>query len=189
MKAMHRGISILTVVALAACGGGDQTAETDDAGQSQASEGMTGAEATTAPQSLPDTTAQAVWEYLQDVDYASSWTLWPGMGELYEGGDPHGRLLTTYVDDVALGAVQGSAATMPADAFIVKENYMPDSTLTAVTVMYKVPAYDPEHANWFWAKYTPGGAVDAAGRVESCQDCHADGNDYVLTDDFGSSSP
>jgi hypothetical protein len=35
--------------------------------------------------------------------------------------------------------------------------------------------YDPEHNDYVWAKYTPDGGVDAAGRVESCQACHAAG--------------
>ena len=187
-NALHRGISILSLAALAACAGEEQTGDTSAAEEPEASQPAAPSASAPTP-SLPDTTAEAVWSYLQQADYQASWTVWPGMGELYEGGEPHGRLLTTYVNEPALSAVQSSAASMPADAFIVKENYMPDTTLAAVTVMYKVPEYDPEHADWFWAKYAPGGSVDAAGRVESCQDCHADGNDFVLTDDFGSSTP
>lgn len=134
---------------------------------------------------MPDTTAEAVWSYLQEADYDDVWALWPDMGELYEGGRPHGRLLTTYVNAAALSAIEGSESQMPTDALIVKENHATDSTLVAVTAMYEVEGYDPEHADWFWARYQPDGSVDAAGRVSSCQECHVDGADYVLTDDFG----
>lgn len=123
---------------------------------------------------LPDTTAQAVWTYLQEADYRS-WSLWPGQGELYEGTEPHGMLLTTYLNDAAHEALTGGSGPLPNGSIVVKENYMPDSTLAAVTVMYSSQGYDAEHNDYFWAKYQADGTVDAAGRVESCQSCHAAG--------------
>ncbi len=124
---------------------------------------------------LPDTTAAAVWSHLQEARYRDEWRLWPGKPALYEGTEPHGMLLTTYLNDVAHEALTGGTGPLPAGAIVVKENYMPDSTLAAVTVMYSAEGYDPEHNDYFWAKYTPDGGVDAAGRVESCQSCHAVG--------------
>ncbi len=119
------------------------------------------AAATTEVQ-LPDTTGSAMWAYLQEVNYSETWTLWPDKGELYPGTQPHGMLLTTYLNDAALGALTGGAGSMPAGAMVVKENYMPDSTLAAVTTMFKVDGYNPDHNDWFFTKHLPSGELDNA---------------------------
>jgi hypothetical protein len=132
---------------------------------------------------LPDTTAEAVWAYLQDAGYADNWDMWPGKTALYPGTEPHGMLLTTYVNQAAHDALADWNQSMPAGAIIVKENYMPDSTLAAVTVMYKAAGYNPEHADWWFMKRNADGTVEASGRVEGCQNCHgaAKANDYIMT--------
>ena len=171
---------LLVAVALPAlaCEGGQEAgAEGAPAGESAAEVGAEQEAAMPAPaqqMALPDTTAQGVWSYLQDVDY-ESWQLWPGKGELYEGTEPHGMLLTTYLNDTAYEALTTGSGPLPAGSIVIKENYAPDSTLVAVTVMYAAEGYDAEHNDWFWAKYQTDGSVDAAGRVESCQTCHASG--------------
>lgn len=119
----------------------------------------------------PDTTEAAFWAYLQDEDYRS-WPLWPGKGELYTGQEPHGMLLTTYVSPLALDALTSGSPMMPEGAIIVKENYAPDSTFMAVTAMHKVAGYDPEHNDWFWAKWDTAGVAEVSGRVEMCATCH-----------------
>lgn len=134
-------------------------------------------------ENLPEPTGAAVWEHIQDEDYAQDWDRWPGTEPLYEGNDPHGMLLTTYVNDIARQAITNNAGTMPDGAIVVKENYMPDSSFDAVTTMYKVDGYNPEHNDWFWVKQSPAGVVEVEGRVEGCQNCHqavAD-NDYLFT--------
>lgn len=71
---------------------------------------------------------------------------------------------------------------MPDGAIIVKENYGPDQQkLVAVTPMYKVEGYNPDAGNWFWAKYAPDGSVQAAGKVDSCIECHKTADDYRFT--------
>ncbi len=175
-------------LALGACADTDETAVDDvDAGLEAPAEPVAGAASAAAD---VDTTAQAVWAYLQDNDY-TNWELWPGTTELYEGGEPHGMLLTTYVNDVASDALASGATTFPDGAFVVKENYMPDGTLAAVTTMYKAGnAYNPDHADWWFAKFLPDGTPDQtpdgmpmAGRLGGCQSCHggAADNDYILT--------
>lgn len=143
---------------------------------------------------LPDTTGAAVWSYLQEVEYRSNWSLWPDKGELYSGQEPHGMLLTSYLNDTALTALTTGAGSMPEGAILVKENYMPDSTLAAVTVMYKVKSFNPEHNDWFFSKHLRDGSVDKApngmvlqGRVPGCQSCHGaqKANDYVFTSALG----
>lgn len=139
------------------------------------------------PSAMPEASGAALWAYLQGSDYRSNWPLWPGKSEKYEGTEPHGMLLTTYVNDLGHDAITSAAGAMPASAIIVKENYMPDGTLAAITTMYKVEGYNPEVGDWHWVKFLPDGSVDAdgmaQGKVEMCIGCHgakAD-NDYVFT--------
>jgi len=120
---------------------------------------------------------------LTQADFQNTWSLWPGMGELYTGNEPHGMLLTTYMNDVALAALEAQAGTMPVGAVLVKENHMPDSTLAATTVMVKRErAYNPNFNGWWWLKRNADGSVDAAGKGVGCESCHVnEANDYVFT--------
>ncbi|MEZ5316765.1 MAG: cytochrome P460 family protein [Vicinamibacterales bacterium] len=136
-----------------------------------------------APQ-LPDPDAQSVWAFLEQQDY-ESWELFPGTTPYHPGPEPHGALLTTRVNDLALDAVRAGDDHMPVGAMIVKENYAADRSLEAVTVMFKTrPGYDPDHHDWFWMKRAPDGAIGAQGRVDTCINCHDSGTDYVREWDF-----
>jgi len=161
-------------------------AETDDTASEKP--------AVAAVAAQPDTTGAAMWAYLQEVGYQSNWQPWPGKGELYSGQEPHGMLLTTYLNDVAAGALTAQVGSMPEGAIVVKENYMPDSTLAAVTVMYKRSGYNPEHNDWFFTKHLPSGELDQTstgmpmeGRLAGCQNCHGgvSANDYIFTGSLG----
>ncbi len=165
-------------VAFAACGGG----ETRDDASEEPSASVTAAQ--------PDTTGPGMWAHIQAAAYQSNWGLWPDKGELYTGQVPHGMLLTSYLNEAAMGALTSHAGSMPDGAIVIKENYMPDSTLAAVTVMFKKSGYDGEHNDWFFAKYLPSGELDKApngmamaGRVPGCQNCHGGvkANDYLFT--------
>lgn len=140
-----------------------------------------------AQQRQPDTTGAAVWAYLKRVDYQKNWQTWPGKGKLYQGQEPHGMLLTVYLNDLAYDALTNQAGRFPPGAIIVKENYAPDSTLAALTTMHKVAGYNPDAANWFWVKHLADGSVDmngmAQGRVAMCISCHGakKDNDYIFT--------
>ena len=117
------------------------------------------------------------------MDYEESWELWPGLGEKYPGSEPHGMLLTTYLNPAAYEALTGKKGSMPDGAIILKENYTPEGELAATTVMYKKSGYDPEHNDWFWLKSLADGTVEKEGMVEGCLTCHGDvsNNDYVWT--------
>ncbi len=141
-----------------------------------------------------DTTGTAIWAHLQQSDYQNSWTLWPGKGELYTGAEPHGMLLTTYLNEVALRALNSGAPIMPPGAIIVKENYMPDRTLAAITTMFKVWGYNPDVNDCFFTKHLPSGELDRAptgmaleGRLPGCTNCHRamQANDWVFTSQLG----
>ncbi len=135
---------------------------------------------------MPETTAESVWNFLEEQDYARTWAMWPGKDEFYEGTEPHGMLLTTYVDPVALASLETmgeNGGQLPHGATIVKENYTPDRELDSITVMFKASeGYAPAHNNWFWMKRLADGTVEASGAVEGCQNCHAKSdNDYLMT--------
>lgn len=120
----------------------------------------------------------------------------------YEGQEPHGAVLVVLEQNVSVGGHTGVA--------IVKNNFGgegvsketvandPGKYLASVTVMYqREQGYDPDHQNWFWAKYNPDGTLAAnpkgmklAGRVakgaqKGCIACHdlAPGDDYIFNHD------
>jgi hypothetical protein len=120
----------------------------------------------------------------------------------YEGTEPHGLMLETLYTTATLDGHTGE--------LIVKRNYLPagvtadqvlsdpETHLDSVTVMFRrEEGYDPDNADWFWAKYLPDGTLDTnpagmrlAGRVAKgadagCIACHveASGDDYLYTTD------
>jgi hypothetical protein len=134
---------------------------------------------------LPEAEEESFLTYVTTTNPYQEWGMWPGKGKLYQGTEPHGALLTTYVNEIAEQAVmeQAQAEGMPEGSIIVKENYTPDKQLAAVTAMYKKKGYHPEAGDWFWIKYEPSGEVEASGKVDGCIQCHekARGRDYTFT--------
>jgi len=131
---------------------------------------------------LPGPDAQKLYEYIMKSEPYQKWDLWPGKGKLYKGREPHGALLTTYVNNTARFSIKDKKG-MADDSIIVKENYSPDKKLMALTVMYKIKGYNPDAGDWFWAKYSPDGKVEASGKVKGCIDCHSKNkdNDFIFT--------
>jgi hypothetical protein len=168
------GTAALAMLLTAGCAEGDERAE-----QLESPEPVT----TSTPAAVAiDTTPQALWAHLQAENYRS-WPLFPGTGELYAGGEPHGMLLTTHVNRLAHDALTNHASVLPDGAILVKENYLPDSTYAGATVMHKVTGFDPANGDWYWAKFEPDGSVEDAGRAPMCQQCHSAGRDrdFVMT--------
>lgn len=130
---------------------------------------------------MPAADGKALWDYLKMEKYAKNWKMWPGKKALYPGKEPHGALLTTYVNKTAYMAIEKKTGMLPDGSIIVKENYTPDKKLAALTVMYKVKGYNPAAGDWFWAKYLPDGKIAVEGKVQACIDCHgmAKANDYI----------
>ena len=105
---------------------------------------------------------------------------------MYTGQDPHGALLSTYFNAIAMQAIEDKAGSIPVGGMVLKENYMPDGTLAAVTVMYKPAGYENADANgWFFLKYAADGMIEAEGKVEGCTECHGDvrDNDFLFSAD------
>ena len=133
--------------------------------------------------SMPPADGKAVYDYITKAKPYQQWALFPGKDKLYKGQHPHGAFLTTYVNAIALKGINNRVGILDDDAIIVKENYTPDKTLAAVTVMYRVKGYDPDAGDWFWAKYKADGSIAKEGKVAGCIGCHtaAIGNDWVFT--------
>jgi hypothetical protein len=131
---------------------------------------------------LPGPDAGNLYEYITRHNPYKTWDLWPGKGRLYKGTEPHGALLTTFVNKPALASV-GKMAGMADTSIIAKENYSPDRKFVALTVMYKIKGYNPAAGDWFWAKYDPEGKVVASGKAAPCIECHGKkkANDYIMT--------
>jgi hypothetical protein len=146
----------------------------------------------TAKAAEKDTTRsfeQKFWKWLQKVEYREHFAPWPGMEKgFYPGQSPHGAKLKLFVNR----PVVTNPDKPGYNAVIVKENFTEDEKLAAVTIMYRMKkGYDPDHGDWYWAKYLPDGKVaeadgmKIAGRVKSCIECHASakGDDYIFTND------
>ncbi len=134
----------------------------------------------------PAADGAAIIEYLGAADYQNAWQHLPGTEPLYTGQDPHGALLSTYFNAIAMQAIEDKAGSIPVGGMVLKENYMPDGTLAAVTVMYKPAGYENADANgWFFLKYAADGMIEAEGKVEGCTECHGDvrDNDFLFSAD------
>lgn len=132
---------------------------------------------------MPKPEADPFWNYISQENPYVAWKQWPGKEGMYEGESPHGSFLKIFVNDKAYNAIKKGKA-MPDGAIIVKENYGDDKEeLLAITPMYKYKDYNPEAGNWFWAKYSEKADVMAAGKVESCIECHmkAEGSDFIFS--------
>lgn len=142
----------------------------------------------------PSEIAADLWKLLQTENYRDRWQMWPGKDALYKGKHPHGALLTTYINSTGYESAAKKEKELPPGTIIVKENYSPEKTLSAITVMYNLPGFDPEHGGWFWVKYDADGVtmteekngttVTLAGEVAACIGCHSASNSgiqYIMT--------
>jgi hypothetical protein len=132
----------------------------------------------------PGPDAEKLSTYIIRYKPYTAWQLWPGKGRLYPGREPHGSLLTTFVNETAYYSIRDKKG-MADGSIIAKENYAADRKFVALTVMYKIRGYDPESGDWFWAKYALDGKVIASGKVEACTKCHGEkkDNDFIWTGD------
>lgn len=142
--------------------------------------------------------AAKLWNNIQKDDYRETWKLYPGKGKLYQGSHPHGAFLTTYVNGSALNGLSLGDKELPYGSILIKENYMPDKKLGAITVMERVKGYNPDAGDWFWVKFSPKGdiitkdvemdgkkkTVSIAGKPKGCIGCHTasvSGVQYIMT--------
>ncbi|MEJ2033165.1 MAG: cytochrome P460 family protein [Deltaproteobacteria bacterium] len=132
---------------------------------------------------LPPPEGRAFLTYISVENPYKHWELWPGKSEMFSGVQPDGDSPTTYVNDLALQAVQQTPGKMPYGAIIVKENYTSIQKPTIVTAIYKVEGFNPAADDWYWIKFTLEGQIQEEGKVESCISCHsrARDNDFLFS--------
>ena len=143
------------------------------------------------PLGTEEISADRLWQRItEETDY-TNYGFWPGH-EGYEFGQaPHGPLHRVFVNEPLRSALPVRERMAPNGSIIVKENYTADRELTGYTVMAKVEGFAPQTGNWFWARYAPDGAAQAAGAVGSCISCHGGmrDNDYVIIHPLDQASP
>lgn len=155
-------------------------------------------EATSAEASA-EAMAQRYFQQLTDADY-TGWAFEPGVPDgFYVGAEPHGMILRVFVNEIAMNDLASGADAFSEGAILVKENHAPgavdvagmaaqapvadfEGDLAALTYMVKVPGYNRDAGDWFWAKQQPDGTIDAAGAPAGCVGCHAQvaDNDWVF---------
>lgn len=139
--------------------------------------------------------ARDLWDYMADRRLVGEDAI---RSHPYPGTEPHGIVLEQLETTARIGDHEG--------VLIVKSNFLDgeptiDDVLAAerkqhlesTTIMFRrEQGYAPDAADWFWAKYAPGGDLDEtpdgvpmAGRVAGCITCHTDapGLDFVFTHD------
>jgi len=134
------------------------------------------------PQKRPsgDTKAlEALYDSTDISDYRS-WDLFPGSTGFMDGSQgngPHGRYVTVYANDVAVGAVSNDDIDMPDGAIVMKDAFDAEKSLRATVLMAK------SRSVWHYGVISVHGVdsvqfirfgkagTDAAA---SCNDCHID---------------
>jgi hypothetical protein len=132
---------------------------------------------------MPHPSAGDLRHHITGHEPYKTWEAWPGKGEMFKGTKPHGSLLTTYVNEIALESIKKKEG-MANNSIVVKENYAPNKQLIAITAMYKVNGYNPEGGDWFWVRYDVNFDILSEGEVSDCLSCHSTvkDNDYILGD-------
>jgi len=132
---------------------------------------------------LPPPEAAAVWQYITKTSPFTGWGSWPDYRGRQEARSPHGPYNRVYVNHIGLGSAKPPVnhGTME-----VKTAQDAGGKIKVVVVQYKVKGYNPAAGDWFWAKYSPGGRVAAAGKVKGCIRCHSAlaENDYIMVHHF-----
>jgi hypothetical protein len=111
-----------------------------------------------------------------------SWAVWPGKGKLSPGKAPHGAYVTTYANPAARRSIETKEG-MAVGSLIVTENFDADKKPAGLLVMLKIKGYNPQAGDWHWFHYDSRGTVIAAGRLETCVNCHRaeKDNDFLMT--------
>jgi hypothetical protein len=102
-------------------------------------------------------------------------------GKLYKGKEPHGSLLTTYVNETAHRSARKNRNDRRGN--YRKENYTSDKKTGGSYVMYKIKGYNPANNDWFWARFASDGKTEASGKADACIKCHINKkeNDYIFS--------
>lgn len=130
----------------------------------------------------------ALAKIIMDTDPYQQWAQFPNVQGTVASAFPHGPMARVFINAQVEVALAGFNGALPNGSIIVKEN-LGDSTTDkadALTVMWKVPSFDPDNNDWFWANLSANGQVNAEGKIATCTGCHnaARGNDFVFLHQF-----
>ncbi len=131
---------------------------------------------------------EAIFAWLDDERYRETWELLPGTSPLHTGIEPHGTLLTTYANAIAIEALERAAPSMPPAAAIAVEDYMADSTLSTISVMLRVDDLEAGSVEWRFTRFAPTGEIEA-GPLDGCRSCHVLEPDFVFGWELGTPLP
>lgn len=136
----------------------------------------------------PPTMGEDLFRRITETDPFENWTRFPDAQGILVSNPPHGPMSEVFINDVVEAALGDFTGALPADAIIVKRNIGEDPQITEakLTVMWKVPDFDPDNNDWFWANISPDGEIAAEGKVAGCMGCHggARANDFVFVHQF-----
>ncbi len=126
----------------------------------------------------------ALWKYITETDPYTEWGQWPDFKGIMKSRSPHGPNVRVFVNKIGL---EMAGPPAPYGMIEVKEALSGKHKIKNITVQYKVAeGYNPKGGDWFWAKFSPEGRVDASGKVKGCIRCHRGkgDNDYITVHSF-----
>jgi hypothetical protein len=128
---------------------------------------------------LPPTESSALFAWLGSGAYET----WTAESAIHPSAGPHGGDVRTYVNDALFDSLS-SGANHPAGAAAVKELYS-GAELQGWAVGVKTAPDSAAGDNWYWYEIfsvtDPSNPVAAGLGVGLCSNCHAGGQDFVLT--------
>lgn len=125
---------------------------------------------------------ERLWRRFTEEENYEKYPFWPGHEGIQQGQSPHGDLHTVYIHPILFDALPIKDKVVPDGGMIIKCNMNAEKEIVAFTVMAKVEGYNPEANDWFWAKMSKDGEVEAEGKIKGCIECHSilKENDYVI---------
>jgi len=127
--------------------------------------------------------ANEIWD---EINGYQSWGQISEFSGIQPSNNAHGSYVQVWINEIAESFVSDSSSSgqLPNGSLIVKEGYSDSngSDVNKITIMKKIEGYDPNNNDWFWANYNSGGDLGGKnGREASCFNCHATGQDYILS--------
>jgi hypothetical protein len=178
-------LATLAALAVAGCGGGDETAEPPAAPPTETNAETsvaTTAEATTAEAPPEQPTAPVTMPGLPDeLAGYQSWTKLNAQPIPPRDSDPHNGTKDVYASVAAENGVY------PPGAIVVKEAARPGASyIGLVAMMRKEPGANPEHNDWVmveWVRDARDAEFEEIASGAVCTSCHmqARDRDYVFT--------
>ena len=176
-------VSLVSLVSLAACGGGK--AKTEKPGDMM---GGGGGGMMDMKMGMADPSAETTPVLAAAQGYAS-WSKFPGVQQPTKSEGHMGMFVLAFHNKVVGDAITAKTLPLPDGAVIVKEEMMSaDAKPMSVTIMSK------QGGEWYYVKASPDlmkvmtmKDMPMEGKsVGMCKDCHANGsdNDFVLTHKF-----